>query len=71
MIPYSEKEQKKLVDVICRDIFAAAGKDRTGQPSIEGTAVIPQPPLQLLFDLEFEQKFKSLMRSIYQRLPLL
>jgi hypothetical protein len=70
MIPYSEKEQKRLVDVLCRDIFASAGKEKVA-PEGQGGTIVAQPPLQLLFDLEFEQKFKSLVRSIYQRLPRL
>lgn len=76
MIPYSEREQRTLVERLCNDIFSTAGKssdressDRNKVQSKERVQV--QPPLQLLFDLEFEQKFMSLMRSIYRRLPAL
>jgi len=71
MIPYSEREQRTLVERLCGEIFSTAAKssDRERVQSAERVQV--QPPLQLLFDLEFEQKFMSLMRSIYRRMPAL
>ena len=76
MIPYSEREQRTLVERLCNDIFSTAGKSRDrdqrqSTQSVSADTVQVQPPLQLLFDLEFEQKFMVLMKSIYRRLPAL
>jgi hypothetical protein len=71
MIPYSEREQKTLVERLFNDIVSATGsRDRYEEQERE---VVPRvlPPLQLLLDLDFEQKFCALMRSIYRRLPAL
>lgn len=70
MIPYSEREQRTLVERLCNEIFSTAG--RTASRDDEGEERVQvQPPLQLLFELEFEQKFSLLLRSIYRRLPAL
>ena len=71
MIPYSEREQRTLVERLCNDVFSTAGKSSDREKVQSKQRVQVQPPLQLLFDLEFEQKFMSLMRSIYRRLPAL
>jgi hypothetical protein len=70
MIPYSEREQKTLVERLFSDIVStAASRERYDEREQEGPRVLP--PLQLLLDLDFEQKFAALMRSIYRRLPAL
>lgn len=71
MIPYSEREQKTLVERLFNDIVStASSRDQHEQPDREEARRV-LPPLQLLLDLDFEQKFASLMRSIYRRLPAL
>ena len=71
MIPYSEREQKTLVERLCNEIFSTVGK-YTGKDNneVEEQRMV-LPPLQLLFDLEFEQRFAALIQSIYRRLPAL
>ena len=71
MIPYSEREQKTLLERLFSDIVStASSRDQYAQQEREEAPSV-QPPLQLLLDLDFEQKFMSLMRSIYRRLPAL
>ncbi len=69
MIPYSEREQKTLVERLFNDIVSTANNRYDEQEREDTPRVLP--PLQLLLDLDFEQKFATLMRSIYRRLPAL
>jgi hypothetical protein len=71
MIPYSEREQKTLVERLFSDIVTAATSRARYDHEESGETQRVLPPLQLLLDLDFEQKFVSLMRSIYWRLPAL
>jgi hypothetical protein len=71
MIPYSEREQKTLVERLFNDIVStASSRDQYEQQEREAMPRV-LPSLQLLLDLDFEQKFASLLRSIYRRLPAL
>jgi hypothetical protein len=71
MIPYSEREQKTLLERLFNDIVSTANfRDRYDEHEREDAPRV-LPPVQLLLDLDFEQKFAALMRSIYRRLPAL
>jgi hypothetical protein len=71
MIPYSEREQKTLVERLFNDIVSTASSRNQYEQQEREESQRVLPPLQLLLDLDFEQKFMSLMRSIYRRLPAL
>ncbi len=71
MIPYSEREQKTLLERLFSDIVSTAGSRDQYVQHERDEAPRVLPPLQLLLDLDFEQKFTSLMRSIYRRMPAL
>lgn len=62
MIPYSEKEEKVLLEELCHEI-----PDHDTNEQLRDTPVTSM--LQTFFDLEFEQKFRALLSAIYRRLP--
>lgn len=69
MLPYSERDQKFLVEQLCTDILSSAVPRHA--PVEESTDSEKPNYLQMLFDLEFEMKFRTLLCKIYSRLPIL